>query len=282
MGATTSAQDTKGGKPPGNGVLSETLPKDCLWFLLNSTKIIASGAGAASAYARSASSDATPTGLWMSCTGLWPAASGAALTLEHIAPSSLPLVEDAPLSDLQRDMLFKTRRSTRAYKDEPVDRNVLLKALEEARYAPTASNCEEVAWLLVEGRDRLHDLASRVADWMSTLTGKYSHVASAFRAGQDPILRGAPSLILAHGDANMPWNALDCAAAVSYLELALHSYGIGTCWSGFVIAAASNGVDLGIPLPEGRKICGGLMIGYPAVQYARVPPRKPVRLTVIE
>ena len=77
----------------------------------------------------------------------------AALTLEHIAPSSLPLVEDAPLSDLQRDMLFKTRRSTRAYKDEPVDRNVLLKALEEARYAPTASNCEEVAWLLVEGRD---------------------------------------------------------------------------------------------------------------------------------
>ena len=54
------------------------------------------------------------------------------------------------------------------------------------------------------------------------------------------------------------------------------------CWSGFVIAAASNGVDLGIPLPEGRKICGGLMIGYPAVQYARVPPRKPVRLTVIE
>ena len=161
-------------------------------------------------------------------------------------------------------------------------REVVTKALEEARYAPTASNCEEVAWLLVEGRDRLHDLASRVADWMSTLTGKYSHVASAFRAGQDPILRGAPSLILAHGDANMPWNALDCAAAVSYLELALHSYGIGTCWSGFVIAAASNGVDLGIPLPEGRKICGGLMIGYPAVQYARVPPRKPVRLTVIE
>ena len=139
-----------------------------------------------------------------------------------------------------------------------------------------------MAWLLVEGRDRLHDLASRVADWMSTLTGKYSHVASAFRAGQDPILRGAPSLILAHGDANMPWNTLDCAAAVSYLELALHSYGIGTCWSGFVIAAASNGVDLGIPLPEGRKICGGLMIGYPAVQYARVPPRKPVRLTVVE
>lgn len=89
-------------------------------------------------------------------------------------------------------MLFKTRRSTRAYKDEPVDRNVLLKALEGVATGRRRSNCEEMAWLLVEGRDRLHDLASRVADWMSTLTGKYSHVASAFRAGQDPILRGAP------------------------------------------------------------------------------------------
>ena len=65
--------------------------------------------------------------------------------------------------------------------------------------------------------------------------------------------RGAPSLILAHGDANTPWNAIDCAAAVSYLELALHSYGIGTCWSGFVIAAANNGVDLGIPVPKAVK-----------------------------
>ena len=84
MGATTSAQDTKGGKPPGNGVLSETLPKDCLWFLLNSTKIIASGAGAASAYARSASSDATPTGLWMSCTGLWPACADRAFAAKRL------------------------------------------------------------------------------------------------------------------------------------------------------------------------------------------------------
>ena len=69
----------------------------------------------------------------------------AALTLEHIAPSSLPLVEDAPLSDLQRDMLFKTRRSTRAYKDEPVDRSVLLKALEEARNEKIIGKSQEAS-----------------------------------------------------------------------------------------------------------------------------------------
>lgn len=77
-------EDTKGGKPPGKGALSKALPKDCLWFPLNSIRIIASGADAASAYARSASSDAAPMGPWMSCTGLWPAASGAATVLPSV------------------------------------------------------------------------------------------------------------------------------------------------------------------------------------------------------
>ncbi len=206
----------------------------------------------------------------------------AALTLNSEPPAALPPVEAAPLSDLQRDMLFKSRRSIRAYREEPVAHDLLRKALEEARYAPTASNTEQVEWLLVEGRERLHDMAARIADWMGTLTGPYRHVAAAFRAGQDPILRGAPAIIFAHGSAAVPWSPLDCTAAISYLELALHSYGVGSCWSGFVLAAASNGVDLGIPVPEGRSLCAGLMIGYPALRYARIPPRKPVRLTIVE
>ena len=206
----------------------------------------------------------------------------AALTLNHEPPTALTPVQEAPLSELQRDMLFKSRRSIRDYREEAVSHDLLRKALEEARYAPTASNMEQVEWLLVEGRDRLHDMASRVAAWMGTLTGPYRHVAVAFRAGHDPIMRGAPAIIFAHGSANLPSNTIDCAAAASYLELALHSYGVGSCWSGFVLAAAGSGVDLGIPVPEGRKLCAGLMIGYPTVRYARIPPRKPVRLTVVE
>lgn len=204
------------------------------------------------------------------------------LSLNHVSPASLPLIEDAPLSDAQRDMLFKARRSVRAYRDEPVPHDVLRKALEEARYAPTASNCEEVEWLLMEGRERLHALASRVAEWMASLPGRYQKVGEAFRAGQDPILRGAPAVIFALGDVGAQWNVFDCSAAVTYLELALHSYGVGCCWSGFVLAAAANGVDLDLPIPEDKKICAGLMIGYPALRYARIPPRKPVRLTLAD
>ena len=205
-----------------------------------------------------------------------------ALMLGNTDPSTLQPIADAPLSDIQRDMLFKARRSIRLYKEDPVSRDVLLKALEEARYAPTATNTEQVTWLLIEGRDRLHAIGERMAAWASGLSGRYTRIADAFHAGKDPFFRGAPAAIFALGDADKPWSTFDCSAAVSYLELALHSYGIGTCWAGFVLAAASQGTDLGISIPEGRKLCAGLMIGHSAIRYARIPPRKPVRLTVAE
>lgn len=206
-----------------------------------------------------------------------------ALMLNGIAPESLLKIEDAPLSAVQRDMLFKARRSVRMYKDEPVDHELLFSALEDARYAPTASNGEDVEWILVEGRDKLRAIGARVAEWARHLTGeysKYAKIAQSFDAGLDPILRGAPALILAHGPASSSWAALDCTAAISYLELALHSRGLGTCWAGYVLAAAASCTDLGVPLPAGRTIHAGLMIGYPSSRFERIPPRKPVRLVM--
>ncbi|MFQ8887864.1 MAG: nitroreductase family protein [Bilophila wadsworthia] len=177
-------------------------------------------------------------------------------------------------------MLFKTRRSAAPYKDETVDRNVLLKALEEARYAPTASNCEEVAWLLVEGRDRLHDLASA---WRTGCRRLPENTAMWHRLSAPGGIRscGGP---LPHPRARRRQHrgTLSTVPPPSAIWARPAQLRHRDLLERFRHRAASNGVNLGIPLPEGRKICGGLMIGYPAVQYARVPPRKPVRLTVIE
>ena len=204
----------------------------------------------------------------------------AAITLNGLNPLSLERVVDAPLTDVQRSMLFKARRSVRAYKPEPVPHEVLRAALEDARYAPTAGNCEQVEWILVEGSERLRALGARVADWARKISGRYGLIAAAFDAGGDPILRGAPALLLAHGFADNPFAPQDCSAAVSYLELTLHSRGIGSCWAGFVLAAAAQGTDLGLPLPQGRAFFAGLMVGYPDFRFERLPPRKEVRLTV--
>ena len=204
-----------------------------------------------------------------------------ALSLNGVEPSTLAHVERAPLSELQREMLFKSRRSTRMYRDEPVPHELLRQALEAARYAPSATNTQDVAWMLIEGRDKLRAIGARVAAWAANLQAPYNQIADSFNSGRDPITRGAPALILAHTTTASPMGTLDCTAAVSYLELALHSLDLGSCWAGFIIAAASSGTDLGLPLPEGRSFRAGLMLGYPASRFVRLPPRKPVRLTIL-
>lgn len=203
-----------------------------------------------------------------------------ALTLDSINPDFLQKTEKLPLSNQQRAMLFKSRRSIRFYKEQPVSFDILTEALDEARYAPTARNTQQVEWILIEGKDKLHELSSKVADWARTIPGRYSKIATAFDAGYDPILRNAPTVIVAHAEQDSKWGIQDCTIAITYLELALHSRGLGSCWAGFVIAAATQGIDLGLPIPNGRKIYAGLMIGYPSIHFMWIPPRKPLCLTI--
>ncbi len=205
----------------------------------------------------------------------------AAITLNDVNPLSLDRLENAPLTDVQRGMLFKARRSVRVYREEPLPFELVREALEDARYAPTATNAQEVEWILVEGRERLHDIAARVVRWAGTLGGPYARVTAAFEAGGDPVLRGAPGLILAHAPVSAHFAPQDCTAALTYLELSLHSRGAGTCWAGYVLAASHAGVNLGLPLPEGHIFLAGLMIGWPDLDFSRLPPRQPVRLVRI-
>lgn len=213
------------------------------------------------------------------CTAICPRG---ALTLNAVSPSELTAIQKAPLSELQRTMLFKGRRSIRKFKETPVPLAQLKEALEDARYAPTGSNNQAVEWLLVMGKEKIHTIGSCIADWLAETDGPYRTVARAFRAGSDPIFRNAPALILAHSETALPSAIQDACAAVSYLELSLHSRGIGSCWTGFLINAARSGVELGLALPEGRQVYAGLMVGFPQIHFVRIPPRRPVRLTILD
>jgi nitroreductase len=71
---------------------------------------------------------------------------------------------------------------------------------------------------------------------------------------------------------------LEPAIALTYGMLAAHTRGLGTCWIGAAIRALNNNKKIKELLGISRhmKIAGVLTLGYPAVTYHRVPPRKPV------
>ena len=204
--------------------------------------------------------------------------------------TTMPLAECQPL---QKDLLpgpdavrhlLKSRRSIRQYKAKPVPHDMLAGLIETARYAPTASNTQQVHWAIVEDPAGVHRLAAVVVDFIKQMVpsvtdehraGSMRRIIAAWDRGEDRLLRGAPSLILVHAPADQPFAETDCVTALAYLELYAYAQGLGTCWAGYFTAAAKFPAPLtnALALPPRHHCYGAVMVGYPQQRYKRIPRR---------
>jgi nitroreductase/NAD-dependent dihydropyrimidine dehydrogenase PreA subunit len=200
-----------------------------------------------------------------------------------------PLLADWRSTPPVVEQLIKGRRSTRRYRQQAVEKPVLAAVLDIARYAPTGMNSQSVEWLVVYERSEVKKLAAAVIEWMRELTAKNQLVAGSYNAGplvaawdagHDPILRGCPHVLIAHGKEQDHFAPISCTIALTTAELAALPYGLGTCWAGFLHLAArcSPQVQQSLGLPEGNIMHGGLMIGYPLETYHVIPPRKQLEI----
>ncbi len=186
---------------------------------------------------------------------------------------------------------FKARRSIRSFRDEQVDRGDLKKTIEIARFAPTGSNSQQVKWKVVYEREDVLKIAGMAVDFFRSEiaadpdaenAGRFQRILKIWDSGFDYICRGAPHLILTYApDSKGP---VDCTIALTYLELAAFSFGLGPCWGGYVMAAGrSNWPKMRefLGLPDGHTVFGAMMIGYPDYRYQRIPIRKEAEISWI-
>lgn len=184
----------------------------------------------------------------------------------------------------QLGQLIKGRRSIRNFRCAPVEPDVVTELLDVVRYAPTGMNSQTVSWKVILDEQEVQFLSLAVIEWMRTLEGDQVYsvkgMVKAWEMGRDPILRKAPALVVAHGAADDPMISASAMIALATLDLAALPFGLGTCWAGFLTmaAASSAGVATALGLPPGHRMYGGLMIGYPEFEYARIPTRNPVRV----
>ncbi len=203
-----------------------------------------------------------------------------ALTLAGQAPESLPALEKGlGVSPEAAEQLLRSRRSIRRYKKTPVDRALLLQCIDTARYAPSGMNAQPVHWLVVEGRERMLELAGLTAGALRRLP-YFLRFLESWERGEDVILRGAPNLIVAHAERAGFDHTVDAAIALTYFELAAHARGVGTCWAGLFMRAANDSPELNqaLGLPEGHRVLCALMAGMPKYGFQRLPPRKAARV----
>ena len=180
--------------------------------------------------------------------------------------------------------LLMARRSIRFYKDRVVAHDLLEELIDTARYAPTASNKQQVQWMVFENPDEVNRLASMVIDWTrlmlllmpdDIMARKMKSRIADWDKGKDQILRGAPHLIVVHSQADLPFAEADCVIALTYLELYAYAKRLGTCWAGYLTAAANFHEPLkqALGFPQGHKCFGAVMLGYPQYKYTRIPVR---------
>ena len=214
-----------------------------------------------------------------------------ALSHTAMTPDECPPVqEELLLSPEHIEHVLRSRRSIRTYKKKAVDRETITRLIDISRYAPSGHNSQPVQWHVIYDRDEVHKLAGLVVDWMRFLIKEQNELAMSFHmdravrgwdAGLDPICRNAPHVIVTHAPKSDLAAPAACIIALSYLDLAAPSFGLGACWAGYFNSAATTWPPLqeALGLPDGDTCFGSMMIGYPKYAYHRLPKRNEPPIT---
>ncbi|RJX36261.1 MAG: 4Fe-4S dicluster domain-containing protein [Desulfarculus sp.] len=213
-----------------------------------------------------------------------------ALSLDGVSPDEVPPVsKELAISPAQAAQFMLSRRSIRRYQDKVVDRALLEQALDIARQAPSGHNAQPVEWVVYSGREQVKRISDLVTDWLEWLCGHNPEIAlplhldlvvAQYRAGHDRVFRGAPHLIITHAHQDNGFAQSSAFIALTFLDLAAHSLGLGACWAGYFNRAAQHYKPLqeALALPEGHISFGGMMLGHPQYRYLRIPRRNPLRV----
>jgi len=160
---------------------------------------------------------------------------------------------------------IQTRRSVRAYRDEPVSEAALQRILEAVRLAPSGNNSQPWKFVIVRDGERRRQLAEAAHNQM--------------------FIASAPVVIVAVGtnpdvimSCDVPAYAVNVAIALDHLTLAAVEEGLGTCW---ICAFSQDKVRDILGIPKTRKVVALTPLGVPA-DTPRHKSRKPLSEIICE
>lgn len=152
--------------------------------------------------------------------------------------------------------LLLSRRSIRRYKPDPVGMELILKALDIARFAPSAHNKQPWEFIVVRDRAMLEKL-SKVHRWSGPIAGAQAAIIVLADKNQ------APDSYLQDG-----------SIAATYLWLSLHCVGLGTVW--IYTLQEARAIQEIVGTPEHMFPVAIFPVGFPAEQ-PKARPRKELK-----
>jgi nitroreductase len=134
---------------------------------------------------------------------------------------------------------IKNRRSIRRYKQRPVEDRLLLKLIDSARLAPSASNLQQLRYIVIRSSDAVKTI------FLQTGWG------GAVKPNRNPEwLKDAPLSFIAviapaESVKNFKHIYADAGAAIQNILLNAIALGLGTCWIGSFKEEVNSILELG-------------------------------------
>lgn len=215
------------------------------------------------------------------CLALCP--TGAISVDGHNPDASRRLLNAWPQPE-QLETLIKGRRSVRQYRPENVDPALLQQVLDVSAHAPTGVNARKLWVGVMDDMDRMQafreEVYARLADKALHNALPQCHRTAFFAAaprlwkeqGIDGIFRGAPHFVLVGNAKDAPCQEQDPLIYLSYMELYAQSLGLGTTWCGLLYWCLQLMLPELLPelgLPETHSFQNAMLLGEPAIRYAR-------------
>jgi len=211
-------------------------------------------------------------------------------------------------SEEQLFELIKSRRSIREFKDKPIEKEVIEKIIDAARFAPNAYNSQSTHYLVVQDKEILDGIKKLSYEYLSKIVNmlhnpiqrtilkitfgrqietaikkmdEFRRFLNALEKGDDLIFRDAPCAIFFHADAGVAMSDINANLALQNATLILEAMKLGGFYTGYVVAMGDKNKRLleYLKIPKGHKIYGGLAIGYPKYKYNKRVERNPAKIT---
>ena len=167
-----------------------------------------------------------------------------------------------------------TRRSTRNFRPDPVDREKLDRILEAGRQAPSGGNNQTSHFLVIRNRnvlDTLAAMAEKAFAGMEAGENTYAslkHSIAAAKKGGYVFFYNAPLLIVVANRRDYGNNIADCACAIENMMVAANALDLGSCWINQLkwLNEEPGIVEYlyGLGMKENERVYGAVIIGVPA------------------
>jgi nitroreductase/NAD-dependent dihydropyrimidine dehydrogenase PreA subunit len=221
-----------------------------------------------------------------------------------------PVLGGDQLPDPSEFLRFlRRRRSTRVYKNRPVEIEKLRIILEAGRFAPTGGNRQPCEYTVVRGRELLDQASALTVQALGKLEELvkeafrrhhqlneplpeefipfqnsppvWGRLTKKWKEGRDPIFYRAPALILIQTKRGATTSAdVDAGLAAMHMILMAETMGLGTCLNGFLVTALKRSEELRnvLKIPDDHQVHVTFAVGYPDIEFLQTVARNPVNV----